>query len=120
VTVRVGDACGEGLQLGWRFMTWAGAGYLVVSGCESGPVNLANATSCTIRLSGGAAAVLSAATAPVTPLAPQKSVDVIVEGRDAAGNFVSDRASLDFANPPPPFPVNPEARLSPPVPRPSR
>jgi endonuclease/exonuclease/phosphatase family metal-dependent hydrolase len=109
VTVSVGDACGDGLQLAWRFKAWQGAGYTVISGCESGPLNLANATSCTIRLNGGATAALRRATtaAPISPLAPEKSVDVIVEGRDAAGNFVSDRINLDFVNH---APVEPQRR----------
>ena len=56
--IDVGDACGDGLQLRWRFQAWQGAGYRVISGCESGPLQLASAASCTIGLNGGAGAAL--------------------------------------------------------------
>jgi endonuclease/exonuclease/phosphatase family metal-dependent hydrolase len=109
VTVRVADACGDNLQLSWRFWTWQGAGYTVVSGCENGPLNLANATTCTIQLSGGATDARLAKTkaALLAVLAPEKSVDVIVEGRDASGGFVSGRVSLKFMTTPPCNPCDP-------------
>ena len=93
----VEEACGDSLQLSWQFNAWNGAGYTILSGCESGSLSDGNATICVIRLSDGNASAGKTFGAKVVPLAPEKSVDVILQGRDAMGNIDQDIVNLHFS-----------------------
>jgi hypothetical protein len=98
VTLRVDEACGDSLQLSWEFKAWGGAGYTILSGCESGPLTHGNATSCMIRLSGGNTSAGKTFGTKSISLAPEKSVDVILQGRDGGGNTDLDIVHLDFSH----------------------
>jgi endonuclease/exonuclease/phosphatase family metal-dependent hydrolase len=97
VTLKVEEACGDSLQLSWQFNAWSGAGYTILSGCKNGALNDGDATTCVIRLSGGNISAGKTFGTKVVPLAPEKSVDVILQGRDAMGNIDQDIVSLHFS-----------------------
>jgi len=102
VTFTVASYGGAVQGFSWHFSAYYGAGYRLVSGCMSGPVNLDNAKTCTIRLTGGVALHDSAPRGKLSALIDVKKVRVDLWGEDANGNFlVSDSYTLNYRQPQP-------------------
>jgi hypothetical protein len=92
VTLRLEESCGDGLSLSWQLRAYGGATYTVAFGCRTGPPVAGDANTCTVRLGSGQNAVGNGLA--LWPLAPQKSVEVLLTGTDAYGHMDSRRVSL--------------------------
>jgi hypothetical protein len=99
VLLQVEDTFGQGLDLEWNIIPYNGATYTVLFGCENGPRNYVNASTCRLRIRYDGIAMREKGSAKLASLAPETSVDVIVTGTDVWGYSASAKISLTFEKP---------------------